>query len=198
MKKSWFISALVSGLLISATALADDTHNINVCPLAYQAQMDTDFGSSINGATTSSITTCISKRQEIKDVLNMSTSVLNPKSGISQTLNNANLMIANYKNVYGINLGEDLKLNIVAHFQGGQFLLTDAAYNKLHNVTTGNPSGATVLNLIAQGVHFYMCQNTMRGNSWVTSDLIPGVEEVPGGVVALADFAQRGWAVITP
>jgi intracellular sulfur oxidation DsrE/DsrF family protein len=43
-----------------------------------------------------------------------------------------------------------------------------------------------------------MCQNTMRGNSWVTSDLIPGVEEVPGGVVALADFAQRGWAVITP
>jgi uncharacterized protein len=200
MKKTNFIGILISGCLLSTAALADidsDAQN-NVCPAAFQAQADTDFGSSLNGTPTSAITTCITKRHEIRNVLNMSTAVLNPKSGINQTLNNAELMIANYSGVYGIPMGQDLKINIVAHFQGGQFLLSDDAYNKLHNVTTGNPSGATVLDLLGKGVHFYLCQNTMRGNGWKTSDLIPGVEEVPGGVVALADFMARGWSVITP
>lgn len=193
--KSKLLFILLAGLAVAGSAFADDDYQqtSNACPAAYQTQVDTEFG-----AGTSAITTCITKRDDIKNVLNMSTAVLNPKSGISQTLNNAVLMIANLQGIYGITLGEDFKLNIVAHFQGGQFLLTDDAYNKLHSVTTGNPSRATVESLLAQGVHIYMCQNTMRANAWVTSDLIPGVEQVPGGVVALADFAATGWSVITP
>ena len=190
MKAKFAISALLGGILCSGVALAD---SVNTCPVDYQAQADAEFGSN-----TSSILTCIKKRNDVKVVLNMSTAVLNPKKGISQTLNNAVLMIANYKNLYGISLGDGLQFDIVAHFQGGKFLLTDDAYNKAANVTTGNPSRAVVESLVAQGVHIYMCQNTMRGNSWVTSDLIPGVEEVPGGVLALVDFSARGWAVITP
>ena len=185
---------LISGFLISGVASADG----NTCPAAYQTQANAEFGSSLNGTTTSAITTCISNHHNIRNVLNMSTTVLNPKSGINQTLNNANLMIANYKNIYGIDLGQDFKLNIVAHFQGGQFLLSDSAYIASHPGTTGNPSGAAVTNLLAQGAHIYLCQNTMRANGWKSADLIPGVEEVPSGVVALADFSQSGWAVITP
>lgn len=191
MKKIYLAGLLLSGLLSFGTASADESRA--TCPAAYQDQANADFG-----AGTSDITTCITRRDDIRVVLNMSTAVLNPKLGINQTLNNAVLMIANYKNIYGITLGQDFKLNIVAHFQGGQFLLNDDAYNKLKGVTTGNPSLATVQSLLAQGVHIYLCQNTMRASGWVTSDLIPGVEEVPGGVVALADFSLRGWAVITP
>jgi intracellular sulfur oxidation DsrE/DsrF family protein len=182
-------------ILSSITAYADDSYNAGntQCPPDYLAQADLNFGTG-----TSAITTCIAKRHYIRNVFNMSTNVLNPKSGIAQTLNNTVNMVANYKNVYGIDIGEDFQMNVVAHFQGAQFLLTDAAYNTLHNVTTGNPSRATVESLLAQGVHFYICQNTMRSNGWMTADVIPGVEEVPSGVVALADFAHRGWAVITP
>jgi intracellular sulfur oxidation DsrE/DsrF family protein len=198
MNKANLIAVLISGFLFSAAALADDGAQNNVCPPAYQAQIDTEFGSSTNGTTTSAITTCISNHHHIRNVLNMSTAVLNPKSGINQTLNNASLMIANYKNVYGITLGDDFKLNVVAHFQGGQFLLTDTAYIATHPGATGNPSRAMVESLLAQGVHVYMCQNTMRANAWKTPDLIPGVEETPAGVVALFDFTQSGWAVVTP
>lgn len=191
--KSKLLFVLLAGLVSAGSAFADEDQNPTTCPAAYQSQIDGEFG-----AGTSALTTCITKREHIRNVLNMSTAVLNPKSGISQTLNNAVLMVANYKNVYGINIGEDLKINVVAHFQGGRFLLTDAAYNRTFGVTTGNPSRATVDALLAQGVHFYMCQNTMRGSGWVTADLVPGVEQVPGGVVALADFAATGWSVITP
>ena len=196
--KSKLLFVLLAGTLSATTAFADsgDYNRYKMgapCPEGFLESINNEFGPG-----TSAETTCIAKRDQIRDVLNMSTAVLNPKSGISQTLNNAVLMIQNYKNVYGITIGDDLKINIVAHFQGGQFLLTDDAYNKLKGVTTGNPSGATVRSLLAQGVHIYMCQNTMRGNGWKTADLIEGVEQVPGGVVAVEDFAQTGWAVITP
>lgn len=200
MKSKYLLLALLSMASITSAFAAGDTDSTNnVCPPAYQAQIDQEFGLTADGTTTTSaLTTCITKRSQIRNVLNLSTAVLNPKSGISQTLNNALLMVANYRDVYGINIGQDLKINIVAHFQGGQFLLSNDAYNRIKGVTTGNPSAAAVQQLIADGVHFYLCQNTMRGNGWKTADLAPGVEEVPGGVVALADFAQRGWAVITP
>jgi intracellular sulfur oxidation DsrE/DsrF family protein len=194
--KSKLLFVLLAGMVSATTAFADNdmtSKGASTCPEEFQASIDAEFGPG-----TSTETTCIARRYDIKEVLNMSTPVLNPKKPISQTLNNAVLMLQNYQNVYGITIGDGLQMNIVAHFQGGQFLLSDDAYNKLKGVTTGNPSRSTVESLIAQGVHIYMCQNTMRGNGWKTTDLIPGVEEVPGGVVALADFAQRGWAVITP
>ena len=193
--KSKLLLVLLAGMLSATTAFADDQtgKGTAACPEGFQAAIDTEFGDG-----TSAITSCIAKHEDIKNVLNMSTPVLNPKSGISQTLNNAELMLQNYQNVYGITIGNGLKLNVVAHFQGGPFLLSDDAYNRVKGVTTGNPSRATVQDLLAKGVHIYLCQNTMRANGWKTADLIGGVEEVPGGVVALADFALRGWAVITP
>jgi intracellular sulfur oxidation DsrE/DsrF family protein len=199
--KSRLLLILLAGMVSATTAYADDYNRYKKegsCPALFQSSVDTEFGDG-----TSADTTCITKRNNVLVVLNMSTNVLNPKSGISQTLNNALLMIENYSDVYGIEIGKDLKFNVVAHFQGGQFLLSDEAYNKLKSTPNlpyagGNPSRSAVEKLLDEGVQLYMCQNTMRGNGWKTADLIPGVEQVPGGVVALADFAQRGWAVITP
>lgn len=193
--KSTLLFALLTGFISMNAAIADDETQAanNACPSAYQTQIETEFG-----AGTAANTTCITQREEIKVVMNMSTSVLNPKSGISQTINNVYNMIGNYEGVYGMTFGDQYKIVIVAHFAGARFLLSDAAYNKTYGVTTGNPSRAAVEGLLAKGVPIYMCQNTMRANAWMSSDLIPGVQEVPGGVVALADYALRKWAVLTP
>lgn len=164
------------------------------CPAAAQAAMDQTFGPG-----TSANTACLVHRHHIRVALSMSSAVLNPKSGINQTLTNALNMVANYENMYGLTPGDEgFRIAVVGHFQGGQFLLNDAAYNRVHNVTTGNPSRAAVEQLLADGMQVIMCQNTMRANGWKTSDLIPGVTEVPAGVTALTDFGMSGWVVLTP
>jgi intracellular sulfur oxidation DsrE/DsrF family protein len=193
---------VVIGILISTgTAVADDntvSKKGGDCSTALQSKIDSEFG-----AGTGKNTTCIAKRDDIRVVLNMSAPDLNPRNGFSQTLNNADAMLATYKAAYGINLGKGLMLDVVAYAQGGQFLLTDAAYNKLKSTptapyTAGNPSRAIVEKLLNAGVPIYMCQNTMRAFGWKTADVVPGVEQVPGGIVALVDYALRGWAVLTP
>jgi intracellular sulfur oxidation DsrE/DsrF family protein len=193
--KSKLILLAILGLAANVV-LADSGHdyaNTATCPANAQADMDAKFG-----AGTSAITQCLYKRQDIRVAINLSTNVLNPKSGISQTLNNVNNMIANYEGMYGLTLGEGYRIAIVAHFAGGRFLLTDEAYNRSFNVTTGNPSRATIEALVAKGIPIFMCQNTMSGNNWATGDLISGVHEVPAGVTALADYGMRGWVTLTP
>jgi intracellular sulfur oxidation DsrE/DsrF family protein len=199
--KSKLLLVLLAGMLSTTTAFADDYHPYKKggdCPTTYLYGADGTSGIELEfGKGTADNTTCISKTKDIRIVLNMSSPVLGP-NGKNQVLNNANNMLLNYSNIWGINEGKDLKFKIVAHFQGAKSLLNNAKYNELYG--TDNPSGALVTDLIKRGVHIYMCQTTMRSQSpkWQTSDLIPGVEEVPAGVIALVDFASTGWAVITP
>ena len=121
-----------------------------------------------------------------------------------QLINNAVNMLGNYEHIWGITPDKGLKMNIVAHYQGAQYLLDDTKYdivcaaNGSCSPTPGNPEKSRIQALIDKGVHVYMCQTSMRANGWKTEDLIPGVEMVPAGVIALVDFAQDGWAVITP
>jgi intracellular sulfur oxidation DsrE/DsrF family protein len=185
---------VLAGFLSASSAMAADN-----APQKKGANCPANFDVDDElGPGTTAVTTCIAKRDDIKVVLNLSTGVTNPKSGFSQTLSNAISMTDNYRGTYGIPIGKGLEFSIVAHFIGARFLLSDAAYNKVAGVSTGNPSRRAVQALLDRGVHIYMCQLTMRNSGWMTEDLIPGVEQVPGGVVALADFALRGWAVITP
>lgn len=207
--KSKLLFALLAGMLSANTAFADDDDyyrylNRADCPRTFN--VDTAFG-----AGSTSLTTCIAKQEDIRVVLNMSSEVPGP-NGLNQVLNNANNMIGNYLNVWGIDIttGNDLKMNVVAHFKGARSLLTDAKFMAACEAATnagkpwgvncaaGNPSDGLVTSLIGKGVHIYMCQTTMTANGWKTVDLIPGVEMVPAGVIALADFAATGWSVITP
>lgn len=192
--KSKFMLLAVLGLAGNVAFAQGQLPGDTTCPVDAQVAMDAQFG-----AGTSAVTSCLKKRDNIRVVLNMSTAVTNPKSGLAQTLVNVNNMIGNYEGIYGLTLGENgYQIVVIAHFAGGRWLLTDDAYNRTYGVTTGNPSRHTVEALLAKGIPMIMCQNTMRGNNWVTSDLIPGVQEVPGGVTALADYSAGGWAVLTP
>lgn len=162
------------------------------CPPLAQSQMDNEFG-----AGTSSQTLCLQNRENVKAVINMSSAALN-KSGASQQVVNAKNMLDNYAGMYGMKINDDFYLVVVGHGAGGRWLLTDAAYNRTFAVTTGNPSRALVEGMVAKGVAFFMCQNTMRGSGWKTEDILLGVKQVPAGVTAVVDFAKSGFVPLTP
>jgi len=60
--------------------------------------------------------------------------------------------------------------------------------------------------LIADGVKFYFCQNTIRGmapkmgltSAQLVSKILPGVEYVTAGLTAVADFQKEGYLYIQP
>lgn len=192
--KSGLMVLGVIALFAANTVWADDDYvGDTTCPANAQTAMDATFGPG-----TSSITSCIAKRNNIKVAVSMSTATLNPTKGIGQTIVNVQNMVQNYESMYGLTIHHGYDIVVVGHFAGGRFLLSDEAYNRTYGVTTGNPTRTAVQALLQHGITFVMCQNTMRANHWVTTDLIPGVQEAPAGVVALTDYGMRGWVVLTP
>jgi intracellular sulfur oxidation DsrE/DsrF family protein len=187
--KSKLMILAVLGMAATNVAFAQgDT----TCPVTAQLAMDQEFGYG-----TSANTSCIEHRHHIRVALSMSSATANPKSGFNQVLNNALSMTGNYEQVYGLTYGDEgYRIAVVAHFQGAKSLLSDDAYFRLFGTT--NPNTPVVKKLLAKGVQLIMCQTTMRANGWKSSDLAPGVTQVPGGVVQLADFANSGWVVMTP
>jgi intracellular sulfur oxidation DsrE/DsrF family protein len=183
--KSKLLLVLLAGMMSTTTAFADNSHCSNT--IKYGADgtsgIELEFGDG-----TADITTCITKKSGLKIVLNMGSGATGGTSGTNQVLNNATNMLANYHNLYGLDLGGNLKMSLVAHYQGAPALID----------SPGNINKPLVEALLTQGVHIYMCQTTMRAKGWKTSQLIKGVEEVPAGVHALVDFASTGWTVITP
>ncbi len=209
---SKLLLCLFMGLFSVGSALADDSSR--KCPIAYQDEIDgygaggsTNpyyMGETLDGTQQASdLTTCIKKTNGIKVVLNFSSATPGP-NGKPQLLNNATNMLDNYDHIWGVTPDKGLKMNIVAHFQGAKYLVREGTLSNGKTVWADsspgndNPEGDRIATLISQGVHIYMCQTSMRANGWKAEDLLPGVEMVPAGVIALADFAQDGWAVITP
>lgn len=177
----------------SISSVADEPHNrVNTCPSDAILQMDSQFGYG-----TSELTTCLQKRTDINNVIAWNSAQLN-KSGVAQQARVTNNLIKNYETIYDMVLEEDFNLLVVAYGAGGRWLLSDESYNRTYSVNTGNPTRALAEQLIAHGVTIYMCQNTMRSNGWITSDLIPGTKMVPSGVAALLDFQALGYHQITP
>jgi intracellular sulfur oxidation DsrE/DsrF family protein len=197
MKLKLMLLAVLGLATNLAFAQGADAPGNTVCPIDQQLEMDGEFG-----AGTSAITACNVHRHHIRVALSMGSGTLNPKAKINQVLVNVKNMVANYQTFYGLTAGDEgYQIAVVAHFQGGSALLNDEAYNRLvlkDPNGAGNPNTPAVQNLMAQGVHFIMCQNTMRGNGWKTSDLMSGVTEAPAGVAALTDFGMSGWVVLTP
>lgn len=198
MKKSISVLALAIASVLSITAYAQDSDadegrgRSADCPYTAMNTMDNEFG-----AGTSANTTCIAKRHHIRTVINMSSADVN-KTGRAQQLVNVQNVVQNYEGMYGMQIDKDYEIVVVGHGKGGKWLVNDAAYNAATGTTAGNPSRALIEQLIAHGIPIYMCQNTMRGNGWKSSDLIPGVREVPAGVAAVIDLGERGYVVVTP
>lgn len=189
------LNTFFAGLLICATssALANDKVNPRTeCPSQAQAQIDASFGSG-----TSEATECLVKRNKIKTVVSWANASLN-KSGVGQQVKNVQNLIENYEGMYDLEVNRHYQIVVVGYNAGARWLLTDEAYNKSFNVTTGNPSRRAVEAMIQKGIPLYMCQNTMKASGWVPGDLISGVDMVPAGVTAVVDYGLRGFVPLNP
>jgi len=155
------------------------------CPvgLVTGKTLDEEFGEG-----TSDKTTCLSKREDIKIVMQLNKSCRDsyathpvgvngkPTGDVSRVVNNianctrpyalGNLvnMINDYKITNGIGDPEDIDIKVVVHSGGGYLLLKDEGYDGGGNYVTGrNKFQGNVESLMDMGVKFYFCQNTTRG-----------------------------------
>ncbi len=195
MKLNKYILLLVASSLMTVAQASskDDDDAPRPCPSQVIENMDSQFGHG-----TSLLTTCTQKRSEVKDVFAWNSAGINKRKKLAQQVHVTRNSVNNYEKLYGMKINKDFEVIAIGYSGGGRWLLTDEAYNRTYGVSTGNPTAALTQSLIERGVTVYMCQNTMRGNGWVTSDLLPGVKMVPSGAVAVLDFQHQGYKYILP
>lgn len=194
MLKNSHVITLTLLASISTTAMADSSEKKlknSACPTIVTTNADAWFGAGSGDATK-----CIAKRDDLKIVIAMNNNDINSRNGRAQQVLNINNIYNDYTINYGMVEGEDFKAIVIGYGAGARWLLNDTAYSANYGVA--NPSDDMVSALIAKGIKVYMCQNTMRGNNWLSSDLIPGVEMVPAGVTAVIDFQKREYTYIVP
>jgi len=196
MKANKYILLLLASSLMSM-AQADSKDNDDDAPLPCPTQAIQNMNQQF-GHGTSLSTSCIQKRDEVKDVFAWNSAGINKKKKLAQQVHVTRNSVNNYEQVYAMKINKDFKVIAIGYSAGGRWLLTDEAYNRTYNVSSGNPTAALTQSLIERGVKVYMCQNTMRGNSWVSSDLLPGVLMVPSGAVAVLDYEHQGYKYILP
>lgn len=86
-----------------------------------------------------------------------------------------------------------VKIAVVAHGNGVDFLL-DGAQDK-----SGNPYNIAVEELMAQGVDFRVCNNTLKARHIDPKTVLQGAKIVPSGVAEIGKLQSReGYAYIKP
>ncbi len=103
----------------------------------------------------------------------------------------AGLAMNNVKNQ--LSADTDAKVIVVTHGKGIDFLLDGAADKN------GNPYNIAVEELMAKGVEFRVCNNTLVGRKIDPATVLPGAKIVPSGVAELAKLqAKEGYVYIKP
>ena len=170
------------------------------------------------GAGSQAITNCVQKRKNAKVVVSINGAHPSGKNGNIQTnkarfLSNIEYFRENYEDVHGMKIGDDVKVVAVATSSGALLMTTQhpawvrdktdpsqptcmGNESKFAGKTCANPFRALVERAQEIGVRFYVCQMASRVLSIRKPNLIPGVEFVPGGHIAVADFQLRGYALI--
>lgn len=182
--KSGVLVAIVTGLGISGIANADDD-----CPVGLVSgkTLDEEFGSG-----TSELTTCLSKREDVKIVMQLNKSCRDsydthptgtngkPTGEVSKVVNNiancadnrpyalGNLrnMLKDLKITNGIHPDQDgIDIRVVVHSGGGYLMLKDDVLDEAGDVISSgrNKFEGQVKELMDEGVQFFFCQNTTRG-----------------------------------
>ncbi len=90
----------------------------------------------------------------------------------------------------------ELTLHVVIHGDAAAQVLTDAAWNRRMDTTTGNPNTALVNSLIKRGIHLELCNGRRLKNGWEKSEIHPDVPLVDNAYHRLADLQLQGYAYI--
>jgi uncharacterized protein len=94
--------------------------------------------------------------------------------------------------------GTDATLIAIFHGAAGYMALDDAAYNRVRKWSGGNPYKAEIAALMAAGVAFEECGQTMRDMGWVNAELIPGIKVNAGANFRIVQLVQDGHVQIQP
>jgi intracellular sulfur oxidation DsrE/DsrF family protein len=149
------------------------------------------------GAGAQALTRCLKKRRDVKVVMQVNQHCDTMTNGVctrAYGLHNIGNMLDDYEITHGLKAGRDYEVAAVVHSGGGKLMLK------------GNPFEPQVQALMARGVKFYFCQNTVR--SYIKSGALPlgaalanitdGVLYVTSGVTAVADFQGQGYRYVQP
>lgn len=160
-------------------------------------------------------THCLSHRKHAKVLVAINGAHPLDKNGIAQTqrarfLSNIEYMRENYEVMHDMKIGEDIKVIAVASNSGALLMTThhpawmrdnsgsepDCPMNPGVGKTCSNPFRHLVERAQAIGVKFYLCQMASRVLGIKKANKIEGVQFVPGGHIAVADFQMDGYALI--
>jgi intracellular sulfur oxidation DsrE/DsrF family protein len=195
-----FGTALVMFALgVSPYSYADSDHSNNdvhasniACPvgLVRGLSLTDEFG-----AVVAANTRCLKVRHNVKTLFAIDQFETSP--GSPYALNQMQNVYNDYTITNGMTPGKDFKMVAIVHSKGGMLLLNDP---------TINPYIDKVKNLMAEGVTFYFCENTVRGfihaglltQGDVAAGVIPGVKYVTAGLSAISDFQAIGYQYDMP
>ena len=94
------------------------------------------------------------------------------------------LTLNNVRNLMSGVAPEPIEIEIVAYGPGIAFLKKDG------------PDASDIQKLESPHVHFVACGNAMRKQHLELSDLVPGSEVVPAGIVEVVRRQEQGWTYI--
>lgn len=134
----------------------------------------------------------IESRGPIKVVYQISKS--ETKNGVGKGLFYLNKLYEGYVKA-GIDPA-NLDIHAVFHGSAAEDLLTDEAWNRVRNATSGNPNTALIAELAAKGVSVELCDTRRVANGWSKSDVHADVVLVGAAFQRIIDLQQRGYAYI--
>lgn len=210
MRKSrmeFLLAFLLLGGLLAESALAHGypfppaVFNTAECPeVPYDGvtSMDEEFG-----AGAQEITQCLRKRHRAKVVVAVDyTHPYNPFGQVQTDkatfLSNIEKMVANYR-LHGMTVGEDVDVKVVFSGSGAALATTQhPIFARSNGGDPANPFRKFVEFGLENNFKFYVCQTASRSLGINMSNKIPGINFVPGGHIAVADFQMKGYALIRP
>lgn len=205
-QNSLFIGKVIIACIISIgglfLAINEVASSISDCPVTpyNEISIDEEFG---DGA--GAITHCLKHREKAKVVILIDhTFPLSPlgkaKRHKATFLSNMDIMIRNYEVVHGMQIGKDVDIVVVAASSGAALMTTE------HRIFGENSLGDPLANPFVEqvelglknNIQFFVCQAASRALGINMDNKIPGVNFVPGGHIAVADFQLDGYVLIRP
>lgn len=181
-------------LSLSSIARAQEDQSNTACPVGLVSGLTLadEFGPDVAANTR-----CIEKRHEVKTMFGVNEFYASGSTTSPYALNQIKNVLNDYEITDGMVQGRDFQIIAVVHGAGGRLLLNDG---------TINPFKTQVEDLMARGVTFYFCENTVRGfiragllqQGNVAAGVIPGVKYVSAGLAAMSDFEALGWSYVQP
>ena len=147
------------------------------------------------GPGASEITRCLDNDSDVLSVYPLNRLCKTDSCESPYAIGNINNAINDYEITNGLVLHEDYDITAIVYSTGALFAIDN---NAAVLFPEQNPFQTQIEELLAKGVHIYLCQNTARAKGIRTENLIQGIKFVTSGVTAIADLQLKDYALIQP